>query len=454
MVRQRIGTAGVTNKSHDPKRQRLNALCFELRMASGKVVLAYSGGLDTSVAIRWINEKYNLDVIAVTVDVGNEKDFEVVRQKALRTGAIQAFIADVKDIFVRDFVFPSLQAGTMYQNVYPLATALARPLIAKILVDYARKEGATHVAHGCTGKGNDQVRFDVSIQALAPDLQIIAPVREWRMTRDDEIRYAQEHSIPVPVTAASPYSVDANLWGRSIEAGVLEDPWNEPPEDAYAWTINPRFAPEEPTYITIDFEKGVPVALGDDPDHTERLDGVTLVTRLNELAGAHGIGRIDAIEDRLVGIKSREVYEAPAAVLLHTAHNAVESLTLSREQRRFKDIVAQEMSQLIYDGRMFSGHFRDLSYYVASTQRHVTGSVRMRLLKGQAVAAGKRSPESLYDFGLATYETGDQFDHDAAVHFIKLFSQGLRTQARVQLGAGNSPEIRSLVAPTIDDAQE
>ena len=236
----------------------------------GKVVLAYSGGLDTSVAIRWINEKYNLDVVAVTVDVGNEKDFEVVRQKALRTGAVQAFISDAKEQFVRDFVVPSLQAGTLYQNVYPLATALARPLIAKILVDYARQEGASHVAHGCTGKGNDQVRFDVSIQALAPDLKIIAPVREWRMTRDDEIRYAQKHSIPVPVTAASPYSVDANLWGRSIEAGVLEDPWNEPPEDAYAWTINPRFAPEEPTYVTIDFERGVPVALGDEPEHTER----------------------------------------------------------------------------------------------------------------------------------------------------------------------------------------
>jgi len=422
-------------------------------MARGKVVLAYSGGLDTSVAIRWINEKYDLDVVAVTVDVGNEKDFEVVRQKALRTGAIRAFIADAKDIFVRDFVLPSLQAGTLYQNVYPLATALARPLIAKILVDYARQEGATHVAHGCTGKGNDQVRFDVSIQALAPDLKIIAPVREWRMTRDDEIRYAQEHSIPVPVTAASPYSVDANLWGRSVEAGVLEDPWNEPPEDAYAWTINPRFAPEEPTYITIDFEKGVPVALGDDPERTERVDGVALVTRLNELAGAHGIGRIDHVEDRLVGIKSREVYEAPAATVLHSAHTALEALTLSREQRRFKEIVAQEMSQLIYDGRMFSGHFRDLSYYVASTQRHVTGTVRMRLLKGQAVASGRRSPQSLYDFGLATYETGDQFDHDAAVSFIKLFSQGLRTQARVQLGAGQTPEIRSLVAPTIDDAE-
>jgi argininosuccinate synthase len=417
----------------------------------GKVVLAYSGGLDTSVAIRWINEQYKLDVIAVTVDVGNEKDFEIVRQKALRTGAVQAFISDAKETFIRDFVVPSLQAGTLYQNVYPLATALARPLIAKILVDYARQEGASHVAHGCTGKGNDQVRFDVSIQALAPDLKIIAPVREWSMTRDEEIRYAQEHNIPVPVTADSPYSVDANLWGRSIEAGVLEDPWNEPPPDAYAWTINPRFAPEEPTYVTIDFERGVPVALGDDPERTERLDGVTLVTRLNELAGAHGIGRIDHVEDRLVGIKSREVYEAPAATVLHAAHSALETLTLSREQLRFKQIVAHEMSQLIYDGRMFSGHFRDLSYYVSSTQRFVSGTVRMRLLKGQAVAAGRRSAESLYDFGLATYETGDQFDHSAAVAFIKMFSQGLRTQARVQLGAGTEKEIRRLVAPSIDE---
>src|SRR5256885_34696 len=373
-----------------------------------KVVLAYSGGLDTSVAIRWINEKYDLDAIAGTVDVGNEKDFEIVRQKALRTGAIQAFIADAKEQFVREFVFPSLQAGTLYQNVYPLATALARPLIAKLLVDYARQEGAGYVAHGCTGKGNDQVRFDVSIQALAPDLKIIAPVREWRMTRDDEIRYAQEHSIPVPVTAASPYSVDANLWGRSIEAGVLEDPWNEPPEDVYAWTIKPRFAPEEPTYLTIEFERGVPVALGDERgERIERLDGVTLITRLNELAGSHGIGRIDHVEDRLVGIKSREIYEAPAAIVLHAAHSALETLTLSREQLRFKQIVAHEMSQLIYDGRMFSGHFRDLSYYVSSTQRFVSGTVRMRLLKGQAVAAGRRSAESLYDFSLATYETGD-----------------------------------------------
>jgi argininosuccinate synthase len=430
------------------------ALGYAFGAPMQKAVLAYSGGLDTSVAIRWINEKYGLDVIALTVDVGNEKDFEVVRQKALRTGAIKAFVVDAKEAFVRDFVFPALQAGTLYQNVYPLATALARPLIAKFLVDYARQEGASHVAHGCTGKGNDQVRFDVSIHALAPELKIIAPVREWRMTRDDEIRYAQEHNIPVPVTAASPYSVDANLWGRSIEAGVLEDPWNEPPENAYAWSINPRFAPEEPTYLTIEFERGVPVALGDESgERIERLDGVTLVTRLNELGGSHGIGRIDHVEDRLVGIKSREVYEAPGAIVLHAAHTALETLTLSREQRRFKEVVATEMAQLIYDGRMFSGHYRDLSYYVASTQRSVTGIVRMRLLKGQAVAVGRRSPQSLYDFGLATYETGDQFDHSAAEAFIKLYSQGLLTQARVQLNAGRSgeAEIRRLIAPSIDE---
>src|SRR6266699_2565664 len=402
-------------------------------MGKGKVVLAYSGGLDTSVAIRWINEKYNLDVIAVTVDVGNEKDFEVVRQKALRTGAVQAFIADAKDPFVHDFVFPSLQAGTLYQNVYPLATALARPLIAKILVDFARQEGATFVAHGCTGKGNDQVRFDVSIQALAPDMKIIAPVREWHMTRDDEIRYAQEHSIPVPVTAASPYSVDANLWGRSIEAGILEDPWNEPPEDAFAWTINPRFAPEEPTYITIEFEKGVPVALCDEPERTERLDGVTLITRLNELGGAHGIGRIDHVEDRLVGIKSRELYEAPAAIVLHTAHNALESLTLSREQLRFKEIVAHEYARIIYNGQWYSALHQDLAAYVHSTQRFVSGVVRVKLSPGNCAVVGRKSEHSLYSHSLATYDSADQFDHNAALGFIKLWGLPLTTQAQAQL---------------------
>ncbi len=410
-----------------------------------KVILAYSGGLDTSVAIKWIEEKYDMQVVTMTADVGNEKDLEAVRQKALRTGAIKAHVKDARKDFVEDFVFPALQAGAIYQGVYPLATALARPLIAKLLVDVAREEGARAVAHGSTGKGNDQVRFDVSVQALAPDLRIIAPVREWKMTRDEEIEFAAKHEIPVPVTAASPYSIDANLWGRSVEAGVLEDPWNEPPEDAYAWTINPRFAPDEPTYVEIDFERGIPVAVDG-----ERMDGVRLVGHLNEVAGSHGIGRIDHVEDRLVGIKSREIYEAPAGITLHTAHTALESLTLAREQVRFKQVVAAEMAQLIYDGRMFSNHYRDLAYYVGSTQRMVTGTVRVKLFKGQATIVGRRSQYSLYDFGLATYEKGDQFEHDAAVSFIKIFSQGLRTQARIQLQAGPDTDIRKLTAPDID----
>src|ERR1700676_2956619 len=307
------------------------------------VVLAYSGGLDTSVAIRWIKEHYDLDVITLTIDVGNDRDLPAIAARAEQIGAIKALVVDARVDFVRYFVWPALQAGAIYENQYPLATALARPLIARLLVEVARAEGAVAVAHGCTGKGNDQVRFDVSVQTLAPDLKIIAPVREWSMTRDNEIAYAAEHKLPITPTNANPYSVDANLWGRSIEAGVLEDPWNEPPEDAYAWTINPRFAPEEPTYVTIDFERGIPVALGDEPENTERLDLVRLVTRRKELAGAHGIGRIDHVEDRLVGIKSRELYEAPAAMVLHTAHSALESLTLSREQLRFKSIVAHEM---------------------------------------------------------------------------------------------------------------
>src|SRR6266487_3834027 len=395
----------------------------------GKVVLAYSGGLDTSVAIRWINEKYNLDVIAVTVDVGNEKDFEVVRQKALRTGAVQAFISDAKGAFIHDFAVPSLQAGTLYQNVYPLATALARPLIAKILVDYARQEGASHVAHGCTGKGNDQVRFDVSIQALAPDMKIIAPVREWSMTRDNEIAYAAEHGIPIQATNASPYSTDQNMWGRSIECGILEDPWAEPPEEVYAWTSNPDSSDiKEPTYLEIAFEKGIPVGL-----NGMEIEGVELIETLNKQAGAYGIGRIDHIEDRLVGIKSREIYETPAAVVLHTAHKALESLTLSREQLRFKDIVAGEYARLIYNGQWYSALHQDLAAYIQSTQRFVSGEVRVKLSRGACSVVGRKSEHSLYSIGLATYDSGDQFDHNAALGFIKLWGLPLSTQAQAQL---------------------
>lgn len=332
-----------------------------------RVVLAYSGGLDTSVAIRWLQEQYHAEVIALTVDVGSERNLEAIRQKAERIGAVKALVYDAKDLFIRYFVFPALQADAVYEGRYPLATALARPLIAKLLVDVAREYGATAVAHGCTGKGNDQVRFDVSVMALAPDLKIIAPVREWRMTRDEEIAFAERNGIPVPATRSSPYSVDQNLWGRSIEAGILEDPWAEPPEEVYAWTRSIAAAPDTPRVIEIDFERGIPVALDG-----ERLDGVTLVSRLNEIAGEHGVGRIDHLENRLVGIKSREIYEAPAATVLLQAHQALEDMTLSKEQARFKAIVAQHYADMVYNGLWFTAFHQDLAAYVQSTQRHVT----------------------------------------------------------------------------------
>ena len=411
-----------------------------------KVVLAYSGGLDTSVAIKWINERYNLDVIAVTVDVGNARDLDAVREKALRTGAIKAFVKDAREEFERYFVFPSLQAGAMYEDRYPLATALARPLIAYHLVQVAREEGAKAVAHGCTGKGNDQVRFDVSVGALAPGLQIIAPVREWGMTREEEIHYANRHSIPVPVTVESPYSVDENLWGRSVEAGILEDPWVEPPEDAFAWTVNPKHA-GGPTELEIEFEQGIPVALDG-----QRMGGVELVERLTEIAGGHGVGRIDHVENRLVGIKSREIYEAPAAEVLHRAHAELEKLTLTRDQQRFKARVAQEMADLIYDGLWFSAHNLNLMEYVASTQRFVSGSVRVKMYKGSFTVTGRQSPNSLYRLEQATYGEGDQFDQRAAVGFIQLFGLPLRIQARHQLG-GRSPEdfLRAIPPPASRD---
>ncbi len=282
---------------------------------SDKVVLAYSGGLDTSVAIKWLKERYNLDVIALTIDVGNERDFSVIQQKALKVGAVKALVKDAKEVFVNHFVFLALQADALYEGRYPLATALSRPLMAKLLVDTAREEGASAVAHGCTGKGNDQVRFDVGINALAPDLKIVAPAREWGMTREETIAYAQKHDISIPITASSPYSIDENLWGKSIECGVLEDPWVEPPEEVFTWTKSPNQAPDKPQYVEIGFEKGIPTTIDG-----QEMKGVSLIQRLNELAGGHGVGRIDHLENRLVGIKSREIYEAPAAAILLQAH--------------------------------------------------------------------------------------------------------------------------------------
>src|SRR5882672_3408839 len=306
-------------------------------MPREKVILAYSGGLDTSVMVPWIGEKYNLDVVTFTVDLGQGEDIQRIRQKATKTGAIDAVAIDARNLFVDHFVFPALMAGAVYEWKYPLATALGRPLIANLMVDTAREHNAKAVAHGCTGKGNDQVRFDVTFQTLAPDLKIIAPVREWKMTRDEEIKFAAKHGIPVEATKESPYSIDQNLYGRSCEAGVLEDPWDEPPAEAFAWTVDPAKAPDTPLYITIDFEQGRPIALDG-----QRMDAVPLIEKLNQLGGAHGVGRIDHVENRLVGIKSRELYEAPAAVILHEAHRELEALCLSKQAHRFKTLVSQE----------------------------------------------------------------------------------------------------------------
>ncbi len=401
---------------------------------SDKVVLAYSGGLDTSVAIKWLKEKYNLDVIALTIDVGNERDFSAIQQKALRVGAVKALVKDAKEAFVSHFVFPALQADALYEGQYPLATALSRPLMAKLLVDVALEEGASSVAHGCTGKGNDQVRFDVGINTLAPDLKIIAPAREWGMTREETIAYAQKHDIPIPITASSPYSIDENLWGKSIECGVLEDPWVEPPEEIFTWTKSPDQAPDKPDYVEIGFEQGIPTAVDG-----QELDGVSLIQHLNELAGKHGIGRIDHLENRLVGIKSREIYEAPAAMVLLQAHQALQAMTLSKSQLRFKQKVAVEYADLIYNGLWFTLLRQDLAAYVKSSQRFVTGTVRLKLFKGSCSVVGRKSPKSLYNYGLATYNKGGIFDQSASPGFIHIWGLPVKTQAQMQ-GISSSEE--------------
>ena len=394
---------------------------------SDKVVLAYSGGLDTSVAVKWLKEKFDLDVIAFSVDVGNEPDFPAIREKALKLGAVDAIVADAREAFVNEYVFPALKANAVYQGQYPLATALGRPLMAKLMVEVAEAEGAVAVAHGCTGKGNDQVRFDVSFAALAPDLKIMAPARDWRMTRDETIDYAVKNNIPIPITADTPHSLDQNLWGRAIECGVLEDAWTEPPDDAFIWVKPLAETPDTPEYVEIDFQKGIPVAI-----NGSKMDGLALIQYMNDVAGKHGVGKIDHIEDRVTGIKSREVYEAPAAVALVQAHEALESMVLSREQLRFKHIIAGEYADLIYDGLWFTGYREDMAAYVDSSQRYVTGTVRLKLFKGGSAVAGRKSPHSLYQQELATYDQGDTFDHSAAVGFIKIWGLPAQTQNRVQ----------------------
>lgn len=402
-----------------------------------KLILAYSGGLDTTTAIKWLSVEQGYDVIALNIDVGRSKEQPVVESRGMAAGALKVRVIDAKEDFIRYFALPALAAGAIYQDAYPLATALARPLMAKLLVDVAHEEGAAAVAHGCTGKGNDQVRFDVGIQTLDPALQIIAPTRENAMARETQIEYLKKHGIDIPWGDKGPFSIDENIWGRSAEAGVLEDPWQEPPAAAYEWTRSADDAPAEPAYIEVTFEHGLPVALDG-----EELAPVEMVERLNDLAGLHGVGRIDHIEDRLVGIKSREIYEAPAAVTLNAAHRALEAMTLSKHQLRLKKLIATEYAELIYNGLWFSAHHQDVAAYVASTQRHVTGTIRLKLHRGQATVVGRKAPKSLYDRGLATYDRGDTYDQSAAVGFINIWGLQTRVQARVQLLSASAETLK------------
>lgn len=391
-----------------------------IKLANQKVVLAYSGGLDTSVAIKWIqNQGY--DVIACCLDVGEGKDLEFIKNKALTVGAVKSYVIDAKDEFANEFALAALQAHTLYEGKYPLVSALSRPLISKKLVEIAELEGAVAVAHGCTGKGNDQVRFEVAISALNPDLQVLAPVREWSWSREEEIQYAINNDIPIPINLDSPFSIDQNLWGRSNECGILEDPWAAPPADAYELTSSLEDAPDVADIVEITFEQGVPVAL-----NGKQYKLADLIVELNSLAGKHGVGRIDHVENRLVGIKSREVYEAPAAMTLITAHKELEDLTLVKEVAHFKPVIEKKLTELIYEGLWFSPLKDALLGFLKETQQYVNGVVRVKLFKGHAIVEGRKSENSLYNEKLATYTVDDEFDHSAAVGFIQLF--GLPTK--------------------------
>jgi len=383
-----------------------------------KILLAYSGGLDTSVAIKWLQDKYDAEIITYTAHLGQPQDWDAVEEKALATGASKAYIDDIREEFITEYVYPALKVNAMYQEKYPLATALARPLISKRMVEIAKKEGVEALAHGCTGKGNDQVRFEVSFKALAPEMEIIAPLRDWEfVSRDAEIEYAEANNIPVKATKDSPYSIDQNLWGISIECGILEDPWAEPPADAYQWTKDVDDTPDQPKYLTIDFEKGIPTAIDG-----KEMDPITMVEKLNEIGSEYGVGRIDMLEDRLVGIKSREIYEAPAGEILITAHKALEDLTLDRDTKNYKAAMSAKYAELTYNGLWFSPLRDALDAFVDKSQQTVTGTVKVKLYKAKCTLAGRKSEYSLYDHGLATYDESDNFDHKAAPGFINLWA--------------------------------
>ena len=398
-----------------------------------KIILAYSGGLDTSIAIRWLKENYCEEIVTVAVDVGQEGDLEFVKEKALKVGASKSYVVNAKEEFAREYALKGLQAGALYEQQYPLATAYSRPLISKILVDFAQKEQAQAIAHGCTGKGNDQVRFEVSTAALDPNLQVIAPAREWGFTREDEIEYAKKYNIPVPVDADNPYSVDQNLWGRSCECGVLENPWVEPPEEAYEWTIKPEDAPNQPTYLEIYFEKGIPLSV-----NGENISLSTLISKLNKMGGENGIGRVDMVENRLVGIKSREIYECPGATILLKAYSALESLVLPGDLAHFKQIISQKYAELTYNGLWFSALKEALDGFTGVIKENINGTVKIKLIKGQCIVVGRKSKNSLYDFNLATYDEGDTFNQDFAKGFIQLW--GLPSKVYASVNSKNKQE--------------
>ncbi len=408
-------------------------------MPKEKIAVAYSGGLDTSVIVKWLQEKYDAEVITVTANLGQTKELIGVEEKAYKTGAKKAFILDLQEEFATDFIFPALKAGALYEWSYPMATSLGRPLIAKALVEIAKQEGCTAVAHGCTGKGNDQVRFEAAIAALAPELKVYAPLREWEFkSREEEIAYCERHGIPVKATKDSPYSIDENMWGTSIECGLLEDPKLPPPADAYQRTVSPEQAPDQPTQVEIEFEHGVPVAL-----NGKKMNPVELIMTLNTIGGANAIGRLDLVENRLVGIKSRELYEAPAATILHFAHRELERLTLDKDTMHYKAKLSHDYADLIYNGLWYSPLRFALDAFVNETQKVVRGTVALKLYKGNVELLGRWSPNSLYDTRLATYTEEDTFDHKASIGFIKIYSLPLKTYYRIN---GNPLSEQKVIA--------
>jgi len=400
-------------------------------MAKRKIVVAYSGGLDTSVMVKWLKDKYDADIVTATGFLGQVKEIEGVKEKALKTGAVKAIVLDLREEFLTKYVWKALKAGALYEGAYPMACAIGRPLLAKMLVDVAIEEGADSVAHGCTGKGNDQVRFEVGVQSLAPRLDVIAPLRNWEFkSREEEMEYALKHNIPVKATKDNPYSIDENLWGIAVECGVLEDPAAAPPDDAYQITVDPKNSPDTPAVITIGFEKGIPVNL-----NGVDLNAVELVSQLRDLGAAYGVGRLDLIENRVVGIKSREVYEAPAAVILHTAHSELERLILDKETFRYKQNVANKMANIIYDGLWYSPLFKSLCAFVDATQENITGEIKLELYKGSIKTLSRNSLYSLYNKNLATYTVEDTFDHKASDGFIKIYGLPYKTIALIKTPA-------------------